>query len=547
MHVHPTPGRLGPRPLLKRILLPALVAAATVLVAIVPAMAADAPARLAVRGDSAGSPKPNSPALLSSWAPAIPSWVDYTKTRYEPYGQFVSGTSGFVVNDETWGPEHLWPSAGYGNGFDFLHLENAGPLRTATTNDLWDITLNRAATVVLVWRPNQVPAWIKNAGFVASPVAGDWYCGGQCSTYTRVTTGPTTIALGGPSVAGETQDMYYVLLGEANGKPTPAPSQLGSPAAAPNQPCPQWVHDQYMTTAPDGKRYPTWHAPIDPVYWCSFGHEHGSDPRLFSPTFQPAYGYADALDQMSEDHRGFKSYHVTVGNQDWYFTQHFQSASVAGACNSMHEVQIAEHDVGSSQLNANLQYVGNFGVAQANVGGARLTPPSCPNQGVGNTSEGRRLFVVQSDPGGPTFYEPWRMDNTGGVLGIAGAITFNTLDPGVMCDTINCQMVPTGLTGTHRYAQTNRGFGLIAGAQNRGTFYTDAMASRFVASGAPGAVKQYLAPGLNLVWPYANDNFFLDNTSGDCFVHDYQYVDIHLTGGHTCNVEGTINSSGPGN
>jgi len=47
--------------------------------------------------------------------------------------------------------------------------------------------------------------------------------------------------------------------------------------------CPRAVHDRFAVIGPDGKRYPTWHPPtvVDPATGatCTFGHEHGRDPR----------------------------------------------------------------------------------------------------------------------------------------------------------------------------------------------------------------------------------------------------------------------------
>jgi hypothetical protein len=47
--------------------------------------------------------------------------------------------------------------------------------------------------------------------------------------------------------------------------------------------CPQSVHDRFAVIGPDGKRYPTWHPPTvtNPATGlpCTFGHEHGGDPR----------------------------------------------------------------------------------------------------------------------------------------------------------------------------------------------------------------------------------------------------------------------------
>lgn len=47
--------------------------------------------------------------------------------------------------------------------------------------------------------------------------------------------------------------------------------------------CSKDFHDTYFVIGPDGKKYPTWHPPTatDPTTGrlCSFGHEHGRDPR----------------------------------------------------------------------------------------------------------------------------------------------------------------------------------------------------------------------------------------------------------------------------
>ncbi|MEP7166497.1 MAG: hypothetical protein ABI758_00785 [Candidatus Woesebacteria bacterium] len=47
--------------------------------------------------------------------------------------------------------------------------------------------------------------------------------------------------------------------------------------------CPAAFHDSFSVIGPDGKRYPTWHPPtaINPATgkMCTFGHEHGRDPK----------------------------------------------------------------------------------------------------------------------------------------------------------------------------------------------------------------------------------------------------------------------------
>src|SRR6267143_1262828 len=52
---------------------------------------------------------------------------------------------------------------------------------------------------------------------------------------------------------------------------------LWSPGA--NDDCTKAQHDAYAVVGPDHKLYPTWHPPIHPGTGCSFGHDHGRDPR----------------------------------------------------------------------------------------------------------------------------------------------------------------------------------------------------------------------------------------------------------------------------
>lgn len=87
--------------------------------------------------------------------------------------------------------------------------------------------------------------------------------------------------------------------------------------------CPKQLHDTYWSIGDDAKTYPTWHPPvgIDPAtnQQCTFGHEHGLDPRT-SPHFltqgAPTFGRANeglqgganvtSADYRLEDHVGFK-------------------------------------------------------------------------------------------------------------------------------------------------------------------------------------------------------------------------------------------------
>jgi len=100
----------------------------------------------------------------------------------------------------------------------------------------------------------------------------------------------------------------------------PATGQLGVAMSAwtpgPGDDCSVEVHQSYATVGPDGKLYPTWHPPVDPGTGCSFGHEHGRDPRgsdLFTRVGSIPFGYAneqldtwDPAGRRHEDHVGHK-------------------------------------------------------------------------------------------------------------------------------------------------------------------------------------------------------------------------------------------------
>ncbi len=80
--------------------------------------------------------------------------------------------------------------------------------------------------------------------------------------------------------------------------------------------CTAEIHNRYSVVGPDGKLYPTWHPPTDAATGCSFGHEHGRDPRgsdLFKDIGPLAFGYANEQQDIAdpnvmrhEDHVGHK-------------------------------------------------------------------------------------------------------------------------------------------------------------------------------------------------------------------------------------------------
>lgn len=99
-------------------------------------------------------------------------------------------------------------------------------------------------------------------------------------------------------------------------------------APLPNEQCPTWLHDSYITETRDSvvagkegepKFWRTWHPIVDPIYWCYFDHEHGSYPGHY----QPMFGYTawKTLDEdeitrrQMETHRGFKVFAIPLPSQ----------------------------------------------------------------------------------------------------------------------------------------------------------------------------------------------------------------------------------------
>lgn len=122
------------------------------------------------------------------------------------------------------------------------------------------------------------------------------------------------LTLGAPEGADRN---YRVLLAEADGRPSPAPAvPVGLEVPVPNGACPAWVHDQYAAEGHDGRTYRSWHPQLDPVHWCAFGHEHGSDPGPIG--YAPTFEYVAAHRPQSEMHEGFKGFAIEGDGVDWY-------------------------------------------------------------------------------------------------------------------------------------------------------------------------------------------------------------------------------------
>lgn len=78
--------------------------------------------------------------------------------------------------------------------------------------------------------------------------------------------------------------------------------------------CTKEQHDAYTVVGPDGKVYPTWH-PATGQNGCTFGHEHGSDPKLSkADSSMPAFGYVAEQIGVVEAHAGYKVFYINAGD-----------------------------------------------------------------------------------------------------------------------------------------------------------------------------------------------------------------------------------------
>lgn len=397
--------------------------------------------------------------------------------------------------------------AGY-EGWDELDL----PRSQDAVRDWLHVTLNRPARVVVLWKDEA--AWL--GAWRRLPDVGSFH-----AWYRDVPAGDLTF--GAP---GAQNEAYTVILGETGGvAPSEPPLPTGvseSDRPRPNEPCPDWLHAAYQAKGPDGVLYESYHPQIDPVYWCSFGHEHGSDPSLVH--YRPAYRYvADHNYLQPEQHEGFKGYAIPgVTSEDghvydWFVSIHSTTSNLHRACARHHTVVIAVMDAGTGTLAAQLSFKGDFGATRSNQSDHRVLQPTfhhdCPKQQpiAEATDADKRLRIANQpgvDAGG---YESWRgaLNPTLGISVPWGqAITLDIRDPMTACDTYACAgAISTGQTGTRRsiafhglhirYATDS--VRLLDGADGSadGVFYTDPYGHDARSAGAADAMWQYVRPGLD--------------------------------------------------
>lgn len=385
------------------------------------------------------------------------------------------------------------PGQGEG-GRDLLSLPG-GTYRTYTRPDWLHLTLRRNAKLTVVWNGSNPASWLSS-----------WQRSGN--EYTKAFKAGDVV-LG--SIGGTVNNAYTVLFAEADGRPTAAPevpAGLTTPRA--NAPCPGWVHDQHVARGPDGQMYRTWHPQIDPVYWCYFGHDHGSDPSLVGD-YQPVFEYVAAhVPQNETPHEGFKGYSILDGAINWYIGVHGGTADHRRICAPLHTVVVVAFNASSREKLAELSYKGDFGPTKTNSeDNPVVRPPQCDDQREldAGTNNEKKVRIANHSRYRNTGYETWRGgDNPTLGFDAKGAMIFDFLNPMTSCDTLSCaDVVATGEAGEKRdilFAEDSRLRYLAELDPNRdGVFYTDVYGERLLPASSPNAVRQFVKPGLNVVGP----------------------------------------------
>ncbi len=329
---------------------------------------------------------------------------------------------------------------------------------------------------------------------------------------------------------------YILLLAEVGGVPSAEPAlpqgitEDKRPRA--NQPCEAWLHSAWQAPGPDGKMYQSWHPQIDPVYWCYYEHDHGSDPALIGYP-GAAFGYVAEYNtsggiSQPELPVGFKgfAFRDEAKGLGWYINIHAETGVKNRACARVHTVTFVATDLkDNNKVLLELSYKGDYGVPRSNQEDKLLDPLDCPAQNevamqqeledLGfRASRSIRVFSNGQDPGG---YEQWdggANTNLGMSFGWFPGMGIDIRNPATGCNTVQCsEVLPTGLNDpktpdsnsnadmrtlefrelTIEYDKLMKANDLTDGKQD-GYFMTDVY-GEVQADPMKNVIRQYMVPG----------------------------------------------------
>ena len=411
--------------------------------------------------------------------------------------QFSAGLDVDLDEDDV----DLVDNAGKYDGWDLLlpHQEWSN----STSADYLFVFLNRSTRVALVWRSKDPdPGWLSQ--WALSGTAG---VDGRLYPVFEKTLPYGWNTIGGPSPDGDYSQNYLVLLAEQNGQPAnPPPTPSGQSAADPNQLCPKWVHDQYQIQGPDGDWYGTWHPQIDPVYWCYFGHEHGSDPSVIPGAPKIPYQYVAAKVPQVEPDVGFKEFIYQTPDGYWVrMINHASTAMHRRVCAQLHTVYATVYDQAGTEV-FRVGFKADFGASLSTADGAVITPTNCgyDMNDVAESTKASKKIRTSADSND---YERWRAVPTveAANLGMLFSHRFDIRDPYSFCPGLVCDDVAlhgSGESETRRTIETDQFVFDARLALATGTFFTDPYGNGLVPPASLDAVEQYIEPG-----------FYLDLTS----------------------------------
>ena len=385
----------------------------------------------------------------------------------------------------------------------------------AKGEDWLGATLTRDAQLAVVWSDENTPTWLE-----AWNEGEEVELNGENHRVFEQTFEAGEVTLPAPAPGTN----YLLLLAEADGEPSAEPGvPEGKEAPMANQPCPAWVHDQYVAEGPDGRLYPSWHPQIDPVYTCTFDHEHGSDPALLPGDHDTIYGYVTERLSQDESHEGFKNFAVKdeVGNT-WMITLHGKSSDLRRYCVDLHTFKFKVVDP-EGELLADLQYKGDFGHSRDESGDVLQLPECEQNQ---REIKEASPFTAKSFPDvdgeGVDGLEQWLTQvgpdvvsgaQTGNLLGLNTlSFVIYYVNPAKLCTAEGC--VTKG-SGERRYMIPVIAPSIDADlAAEEGTFYTDPYGNELRDEEDDDAVAQFVKPGLDISLPgnigttYVTDDAF---------------------------------------
>lgn len=310
---------------------------------------------------------------------------------------------------------------------------------------------------------------------------------------------------------------YSILFGEKDGKGSKEPSVPdGWEKIKSNEKCPEDLHDLWVVEVDDGDKsvegvkWKSWHPQIDPIYWCYYGHEHGSDPGMAG--YKARFHYtAYKNGKQDEPHLHFKGYVVPAGDSLMYFNVHAETSSVRRINEPFHSVVIAATDKKSGELQMELSCKGNFGFSFTPLKKEYIPAfPAAPALGLGEKNTelmdeafdkqwtlskkriNKRINVVNVDKLDKRLiyetdvcngcdqtdavrmmgrYETWRSAGpqlcmTGSEKGLAEGLTIDIKDPGTACRSAGkCSsqddLVELGVEADERITIFQTGLGII--------------------------------------------------------------------------------------